>query len=297
MADEKGTHSHVPSVSVVIPARDIAQWLPAQLEALSAQTYEGPLEIVVVLDESSTDGTNEVMRAWELSHPQFRSVVAPARGGIGQARNIGARHSSGALMLCCDGDDVADEGWVAGMVATAQSYEIFGGRLDYTRLGRTATSRSELQRDGLTTALGWRPWACGVSLGIWRRTFDQLGGFNEDYRRCEDVEFSWRAVDSGFALGFAPDAVVSYRQRGDMRSSLRQGYSDATWFPRLYRDFRASGMPRQTIGLVVRQWSKLIIAMPRSLLSVQRRGRWLRVLAQMLGQVRGSVRYRVFWPA
>ena len=251
-----------------------------------AQKYDGVIEIVVVLDRSSSDGTTALVEEWARTNPQIRAVMAPAHGGIGQARNIGIRHSTGALILCCDGDDIAHPGWISGMAATASDYQIFGGRLDYERLGRLSTSRRELQRDGLSTALGWRPWACGVSLGMWRSLFDELGGFNEEYRLCEDVEFSWRAMDRGYALGFAHDAVVSYRQRGDMRSGLRQAYRDGTWFPRLYRDFRTSGMPGPSIGVAAKHWLQLVLAFPRSMREGESRGRWLRRAVQMVGQVK-----------
>lgn len=287
----------LPSISVVIPARNIAEWLPAQLDSLCSQTYQGPLELVVAVDESSDDGTVEVVREWESRDRRVRSVGALPAGGIGQARNAGIQASSGDLILCCDGDDLADPGWVAGMAVAGDSYDLYGGRLDYSRLGRLSTSRREMQKDDLSVALGWKPWACGVSIGVWRRVFDELGGFNEDYRLCEDVEFSWRAIEHGFSIGFAPDAVMSYRQREDVRSSLRQAYRDGMWFPRLYRDFRSSGMPGPTPVEALRQWASVLLSLPRSLGSPDRRGRWIRVVVQMLGEIRGSIRYRVFWPA
>ena len=87
MTDEEETIPQLPSVSVVIPARDIAPWLPAQLEALSAQTYQGPLEIVVVLDESSTDGTIELARGVGAlaSAVQRPSWLLPAEGSVRRA--------------------------------------------------------------------------------------------------------------------------------------------------------------------------------------------------------------------
>ncbi len=286
----------LPSVSVVVPVRNVARWLPLQLDALAHQTYEGSVEVLVVADPASTDGTMALVQAWAPSHPEFSVIVAPAKGGIGQARNLGIRQSTGDVILCCDGDDLADPGWVKGMVAAASTYDIFGGKLDYEVLGKAAVSRRELQADGLSVALSWQQFVCGVSLGMTRAVFDELGGFSEDYLRCEDLDFSWRAIARGFAIGFAPEARMSYRQRSDLRSSLFQSYTNATWYPRLYRDFRSQGMPGPSVPEALKKWGRLATTLPLCLRSPERRGRWLRVAAQTLGQTVGSVKYRVFWP-
>jgi GT2 family glycosyltransferase len=287
----------LPTVSVVVPARHIARWLPLQLEALAAQDYEGPVEVLLVVDVASSDGTAEIAKEWAEKRPTWRVIKAPPGGGIGQARNLGARASAGDVVLFCDGDDLADPGWARAMAEAAEKYEIFGGRLDYSRLGRPALSRRQFQKDGLSTGLAWRPFACGVSLGVSRRLFEKLGGFKEEFLRCEDLDFCWRAELAGYEVGFVPEAVMSYRQRANVRESLRQSYVNATWYPRLYREFRDKGMPSPGLRDAAREWGGLVKSLPRSLASAEARGRWMRWAAQSLGQIVGSAKHRVFWPA
>lgn len=59
------TGAPLPSVSVVIPARDCAAELPGCLDAVGAQTYEGPMEVVVAA-APSTDATETVAQSSAL---------------------------------------------------------------------------------------------------------------------------------------------------------------------------------------------------------------------------------------
>ncbi len=60
-ADDR-TECSWPPVTAVMPARDEADIIAPALRALAAQDYPGPLQIVVV-DDNSTDGTGSVARA------------------------------------------------------------------------------------------------------------------------------------------------------------------------------------------------------------------------------------------
>ncbi|RPI90673.1 MAG: glycosyltransferase family 2 protein, partial [Planctomycetaceae bacterium] len=77
--------SKPPLVSVVIPSYNAAQFLPATLRSVLAQTCPN-LEIVVV-DDGSTDATGEVIEEFR-SDPRFRYFRQP-NGGAASARNRG----------------------------------------------------------------------------------------------------------------------------------------------------------------------------------------------------------------
>src|SRR5438045_4648412 len=98
-------------VTVVVPARNAAATIEAQVRALSAQTYDGDWEIVVV-DNASTDATAEIVARWADRLPAMRVVEAGGRASVGHARNAGTAYARGELVAYCDADDEATPEWL-----------------------------------------------------------------------------------------------------------------------------------------------------------------------------------------
>uniref|UniRef100_UPI00286DA93A amino acid adenylation domain-containing protein n=1 Tax=Chamaesiphon sp. VAR_69_metabat_338 TaxID=2964704 RepID=UPI00286DA93A len=88
------------SVSIVIPAYNSCEFLPAAIESAIAQTYRaGEIEIIVV-DDGSTDNTKAVCDRY----PTVKYVYQ-ANQGLPGARNKGIEVSRGALIIFLDSDD------------------------------------------------------------------------------------------------------------------------------------------------------------------------------------------------
>jgi glycosyltransferase involved in cell wall biosynthesis len=284
-------------ISVVIPVLNAADTLPAQLEALSGQTYEGKWELIIA-DNGSTDGTVEIARSWGDRIQGLRAVDASDRKGQAHARNVGAAAAHGDFIAFCDADDVATPGWLEGMAEAARSCDVAAGTLDHDSLNpRSVRSwRSAQPREEAPADEAFLPWAESANLGVRASVFRKLGGFNETYQASEDVEFSWRVQLASYTLASAPDAVVRYRHRSSVRSLMRQHYVYGVNSARLYRDFRNRGMRRPPLRRALRVWSRVIPHLVMNLTSPGRRGVWLRKAAYRWGRIRGSIRYRVFYP-
>ena len=87
-------------ISVVIPLYNKEKEIARTLRSVLAQTSQ-PLEIIVV-DDGSTDGGAEVVRA--IGSPLVR-LVRQSNAGVCAARNRGIAESTGEYIALLDADD------------------------------------------------------------------------------------------------------------------------------------------------------------------------------------------------
>lgn len=205
-------------VSVILPVRNEARHLPEQLQALSLQSYGDAWQLVVA-DDGSTDDSLHLIESAARQHGWDLTVLDGPQAGPGPARNAAVARSDGDLLCLCDADDVVSQEWLAALVEASKSADLVVGALDRTTLNDRA---SVLSRGGAGSTDRTPTFASSCNMAIWRRAFDQLEGFDARYRQGEDVDLSWRAIDAGLRLAHAPDAVVAYRYRSDLRRSFRQ---------------------------------------------------------------------------
>jgi glycosyltransferase involved in cell wall biosynthesis len=93
-----------PLVSVLLPVRDEAAFLPAALASLSEQTFTD-FEVVVV-DDGSGDGTGAIAERHARSDSRFRLLRQPPTGIVAALERARAT-ARGRFLARMDGDDVA----------------------------------------------------------------------------------------------------------------------------------------------------------------------------------------------
>ena len=283
-------------VTVVIPVRNGAGTLPAQLAALANQSYAGRWELVVA-DNGSTDDTVAVVRRWAHLLPGTRVVDASDRPGSSHARNVGAREARGELLAFCDADDVVAPTWLAALVDAARDADLVGGTQDATLLNtvRARATRGARSLPGRVRPLGFLPFAPTSNLAVWTEVYRALGGLDERYPQAHDIEFSWRAQLAGYTLGRADEAVVHYRYRTTARAIARQAYWSGWDEAHLFRDYHARGARRTPPGRVARRWAAVLTGLPALRRPAARRT-WIRAAAHTAGRLAGSAHFRTLLP-
>ncbi|WP_165492116.1 glycosyltransferase family 2 protein [Egibacter rhizosphaerae] len=223
-----GEGQDATTVSVVIPARGDGGALALTLAALEAQRYPAELLEVLLVDDGS-DPPLEVPRE-ELP---VRLLRQEREGfGAGRARNLGARHARGEVLLFLDADMVAEPDLVAAHVRwhrAARDAVVIGPRwfaplreqagdalsADALAQGRITELAADVPTEGepwwvefvertdeLTVARGdLHAAVISCNLSLRADYFHALGGFTAFGRRgIEDTELGWRAYADGALL-------------------------------------------------------------------------------------------------
>jgi glycosyltransferase involved in cell wall biosynthesis len=271
--------------------RNAAATIEEQLGALERQTYTGAWELIVA-DNGSDDGTRAILAEWGTRIPKLRVLDAAQDPGPSAARNAGARVAGGEFLAFCDADDVVVDGWLAALVDAALDFDIVTGIEDATMLNSSVVQSWRSPRAENVPRGRFLPFAPTCNLGVWSDVFANVGGFREDYRASEDIEWSWRAQLRSYTLGFAPGAVVHYRYRTGTKPIARQAFAAGLSTVLLYRDYREHGLRHAGLPEVLRRWLWLIVRSPY-ILTPLRRGLWVRRAAEAAGRITGSVRYRI----
>ena len=282
-------------VSVVVPMRDERSFLLHQLDAIAAQDYDGPWELVVS-DDGSRDGSPELAARWMRERGIGRLVTAVGARGPGAARNAGAREAEGDLLAFCDADDVVTPGWLSALVAAAGATDLVAGSQDGARLNPAHVSECHHMLTSAEPHLAYLPVASGSNLAIWRSVLEAVGGFPEDSPTGEDVALSWTAQNSGYRLAAAPGALVHKRLAESPRQLAAQFFAYGRGDAWLFRRFRAQGMPGRTRDEMLGVLRHLLFS-ARGLRRAGRGARWswIQIAALTAGRAVGSVRYRVLF--
>lgn len=218
-------------VSVLVRCRNDAAFLVRTLDALAAQECPFAHE-VLVCDDGSTDGTDEILRA----RTEVRLVARPA-GAYRPGRTLNAlvRAARGEIVVFNNADAVPlDRQWLANLVAPladGSADATFANQLP--RSDATPLVRKDSERafgDGSVSA----HWPRFFSLASSAARCDDLLAhpFDEDLLYSEDVE--WANRRAGFRRRYVPTAHVehshNYTSAQLARRFYGEGYAEAQIF-------------------------------------------------------------------
>lgn len=197
-------------LSVIIPHYQDLQNLARCLESLECQTVPRDSFEIIVADNCSPIGSAAV----EQIVADRARLVQVKEQGAGLARNGGVTASSGQLLAFIDSDCVASPQWLEEGVKALEQFDFVGGRVDVSVAGERPTPTEAYEKVfafDFDTYINRKGFTGSGNLFVPRRVFDAVGGFRN--RVSEDVDWSRRAIELGYKLGYAPKAVVSHPAR------------------------------------------------------------------------------------
>ncbi len=222
-----------PSVSVVIPCFNQAVQLKETLEALSDQSLPAKDFEVIVVDDGSTDSTQDVIGS--IVVPYKYQLLRQRNRGAAVARNLGANQAQADILLFLDADMIADSKLIAIHLEMHKTYDraLVAGRRKPWPAVRTSVFSRVIDIDSnipsnldVHTAIDFgKAHSCNMSLRY--SDWLELRGFDERFPASgfEDVDMVYRAIRKGLRIVFSPEAFAYHNHPMTFKQYCEQSRS------------------------------------------------------------------------
>ncbi|MFW6114517.1 MAG: glycosyltransferase [bacterium] len=213
----------LPFVSVIVPVRNGGTRAVLCVEALVAQNYPNDRYEVLIVDNGSTDGTQQRMRSYPVTFLEDASTASPY-----VARNCGMRHAKGDVYAFTDATCVASRNWLAeGVKALNNGADLVGGQISFELppAPTAAEIYDSLVHARVADMIRGSGSAPGGNLFFRKSVCDTIGPWPER-RSGGDICYTARATREGFTLVYAQQAEVLYPARSFwplIRKAFRTG--------------------------------------------------------------------------
>ncbi|OFT97911.1 glycosyltransferase family 2 protein [Brevibacterium sp. HMSC22B09] len=232
-----------PLLSLIIPAKDCAEYLPTLFESLLFQGTEpgGNFDLsalqIIFINDGGTDNTPEVLNEYGSRFADFTVLTNPEATGLANGRNQGLEEARGRYIQFLDGDD-----WLSPGLLTTLTAAIDGLGVDFVRTDHTTVlgNKREIRR----APMALRNRALNPRVGIlpshkstmvdypyaWAGIFDgklrETGmlHFPKDFMTAEDRSWIWNLHLNAESFAVVSHPGVCYR-RG-LSSSLTQIFDE-----------------------------------------------------------------------
>ena len=210
-----------PKISVFVPARNEEKVIGRTIESLLQLKYpEESLEIVIIND-SSTDGTVHIVSRYAKSHHNVKLLnTPPGEGGKGKSHvlNIGLRNTDSELIAVFDADNTPDPSSLKYLVTQLMLHRELGaaiGKFRTVNKNRNLLTRfiniETLSFQSIFQAGRWRLFKVatipGTNFVIRRTLLEKLGGWDEE-AITEDSELTVRITMENWRVKFVPYALT-----------------------------------------------------------------------------------------
>jgi len=262
-----------PAVSVLLPVRDEEDVLRQALDSLARQTM-ADFEVVAV-DDGSSDGTREILRARSTTDSRFRMVLQEAQG-IVPALERARAEARGPFLARMDADDISHPERLARQLQAMESHpewvgcgahtryfppeRVTEGALRYERWLHSVRTPADLDRERFVECPLAHP-----TFFLRAEVLDRVGGYR-DPGWPEDYDLLLRLHREG-PLGVVPEVLLDWRDRPGRLSRTHERYTEEA-FRRCKLHYLCREVPDRPLviwgaGPVGKGFAKLLLEMDR----------------------------------
>ena len=244
-----------PTVTVVLPVRNEADFIERSLGAVLSQDYPADLVDIVVADGASDDGTAEIVSKLSKRHPRVRLIDNPERI-VATGLNRAMSQTLGDVIVRVDGHCEIATDYISRCIDHLQSgADGVGGPIQ--TVGQTplaqviATAMSSkfgVGDSAFRTMQGRSLLADTVPFPAYTRAIvEKAGGYDTELVRNQDDEYNYRLRKMGARILLAADVQSRYYSRSSLKSLWRQYRQYGYWKVRVLQKHPFQMSARQFI--------------------------------------------------
>lgn len=217
-------------ISVIICTYNRDQYLPEAMRSLTEQDFDITRFETIVVNNNSKDETERVCKEFIEAHPShLLYYYNETEQGSSPARNKGARHAKGSVLIFMDDDAIAEKDFLKNawkFHLANPSVHGFGGRI----IARYIPAEPEWMSHYVSALVGNFHYADLVTefspnryplesnMAVTREAFDAIGGFNVALPGVkgtlrigsEGKDLFLRLKERGYKIFYVPDMVVHH---------------------------------------------------------------------------------------
>lgn len=176
------------------------------------------VEIIVV--DSSKPKLHDIYKRFQKV--QWIDFVSKSKNKISipEQRNIGVKKAKGEIIVFIDANCIPVGNWLETLIKPIIEYN------EKIVCGRARDLHNTTHRDDFPVG-NKNPKYIGecatINLAIHKDVFKKVGYFDESFQYGSDLDFTWRAVDSGFKIRYVKDAVIKH-DWGDVKHEMKRAF-------------------------------------------------------------------------
>lgn len=225
-----------PLVSLIIPTFNEQDYIRLCLSSAYSQSYPQELIEILIVDGCSDDGTIEIAREQQLSHPNI-SILKNKKRIQSSAFNLGVSYSKGDIIIRWDAHCIYDSDYIHYCVInhSERKYGNVGGSITVLPGSETLMSKNIALISSSAFGLGGaafrksspKGFVDTVPFGSFRKEIiGEIGPMNDKLPRGEDNEYNSRIRQVGYNILLDPRIKSTYFARKDLKSFLKQMYTN-----------------------------------------------------------------------
>jgi len=222
----------LPRAAIVVLNYNGRHHLAGCFESLRAMDYPPDKLSVILVDNGSSDGSLEEMRA---DHAWVQVLANEVNRGFSAGCNQGAEHAADAdVVVFLNNDMRVEPDWLRELVAPIVRGECVSTTAKMLswdgKLVNSAGGGMNFHGIGIQHGYNATPaavhdqarrtlFACGGAMAMKRAVFEDVGGFDEEFfAYYEDVDLGWRTWILGHEVHYVPGAVCYHHHSSTSRT-------------------------------------------------------------------------------